>query len=839
MPTIDELEQAIASADGDYLPVSQAGVMRRVTRAQLLSGIQDALAVPDGTLLGRTSAGIGAAEIIAVGQNLHLESGVLSGPSPFSVTSLPQAGGVVATDIVAISQGGRDAGVSVGRLLAGIAGVPGLDLSQQLVRSGGGIARRLVDWVDDALAVESFGAVGDGVTDDTAAFELAIASGQPVRLGAKTYVLNGQVTVNHSALLLGIPGISVLKRASQTGGAWISAGGPSFGAAGVVFDAGSIAGDSWGVLVGPGCQQTLFEDCSFLNANGPTLGCGLVIQARDGTTGSPSRHVVRRCEAAGNNVHGIWIQAACGAVLEGCLAHDNGAYGICLDFNDPTFVNKVRHGEVRDCHAWSNQRGISVGNYNETNLEPPRWGNANPDAIGVIVSGNRCHDNSAYGIAVSGLGMQVVGNLLEGNGSGLLINAATSLVVGNLVCGPGQFGIDAGGSIECELRGNLVSGFAVGINPGGSTNLFVADNGLVQNVWGITAYGMETDGQGTPFGIACTGLTIDNNRIELKDGSGGGVLLVDAPQNVVVTRNSFVGGAASNSSQALWAHTDQLVVQGNLWNGQARVICNPIVIGGVAQIQMPDMIDGFMITAAPQEISGMMGQHQAAMAGQVAFVKVTNGGAGYTSANVVFSGSGSGARATAYVRDGAVIGIAVTSGGSGYASSGITVSIGGNGQGAQAVATVGLPVPEGRKLSVHCNGPVRFQRVGSSPFQDNWTGTDFLVPQASVVDWEGTWGGWQAVSFPLGDYISPSGDGGLVLRSSAGDIVVRPSGNGHVRVSSDIEAIGFATLLGRGSPEGVVVAPPGSDFRNLNGGVGTTLWVKTSGSAATGWSAVA
>ena len=71
--------------------------------------------------------------------------------------------------------------------------------------------------------------------------------------------------------------------------------------------------------------------------------------------------------------------------------------------------------------------------------------------------------------------------------------------------GPGQFGIDAGGSIACELRDNMVSGFAVGINPGGSTNVLVIDNGLVQNVWGVTAFGMETDGQGTPFALHARG----------------------------------------------------------------------------------------------------------------------------------------------------------------------------------------------------------------------------------------------------------------------------------------------------------------------------------------------
>lgn len=235
----------------------------------------------------------------------------------------------------------------------------------------------------------------------------------------------------------------------------------------------------------------------------------------------------------------------------------------------------------------------------------------------------------------------------------------------------------------------------------------------------------------------------------------------------------------------------------------------------------------------------MMGQHQAAVAGQVTFIKLINGGAGYTRANVTIAGSGTGASAAAYVRGGAVVAVAVEAGGSGYGAAAVTVTIQGDGLGAQAVATAGLPVPEGRRLRVHCNGPVRFKRIGSVPFQDNWTGTDFLVPQASAVDFEGTWGGWQAVSFPLADYLEPSGDGGLVLRSAAGNIVLRPAGGGIVRISSDAETAGFATLLGRGSPEGIVTAPPGSDYRNLDGGAGRTLWIKQTGIANTGWSAVA
>jgi hypothetical protein len=42
---------------------------------------------------------------------------------------------------------------------------------------------------------------------------------------------------------------------------------------------------------------------------------------------------------------------------------------------------------------------------------------------------------------------------------------------------------------------------------------------------------------------------------------------------------------------------------------------------------------------------------------------------------------------------------------------------------------------------------------------------------------------------------------------------------------------------GEGSPEGVVSAPVGSLYLRLDGGAGTTLYVKESGTGAAGWAA--
>jgi hypothetical protein len=52
-----------------------------------------------------------------------------------------------------------------------------------------------------------------------------------------------------------------------------------------------------------------------------------------------------------------------------------------------------------------------------------------------------------------------------------------------------------------------------------------------------------------------------------------------------------------------------------------------------------------------------------------------------------------------------------------------------------------------------------------------------------------------------------------------------------------LQLIGQDILIraGQGTPEGVLAANPGSLFLRTNGGAGTTLYVKESGTGATGW----
>jgi hypothetical protein len=850
MPTIDALTAGTASADTDELPVYQGGTTIKLTRAQVVAGLQPQLGLTAGQLLGRNSAGVGGPEAVSLGANLTLSGGTLAAnPPPFSIAAVPAGAAPAGGDLVALGQAGSTVAVPYAQFMAGLGSLPNINASGfSATATGLAATRRLDDMLADAVTAEAFGAKGDGVTDDSAALAAACNSGRPVRLGPRTYIVNGQwIVTAPGTTLIGAPGQTVLRRATQTGnGAWIAVQADRFRADGVIFDANkaAVALDSWGVLVTSLCLTSDFHRCAFLNAAGATLGSGLVIQASDPTI---CQHVVRDCEFGANTVHGIWVEACAGVQISDCRAHDNGQYGIVVDFNDATFRQKARLVQVLGNRAWNNVRGIAVGNYNATNGSPPVWGNANPDAIAVLVAGNTCHDNTIYGIAVSGQALAVHGNMLWNNGivgpngAGILANMAYSRVSANMIAGASLYGIDCGGSLASEICGNTIFGPAIGINCGGGANVRV-DANLLQGCtsWAITANNVETDGAGNNFNMACNNLGITGNWIVMPGGSAGGIALIDAPQNVLVARNDFINPAGT--AGCLAAATDTVIIEGNRCNFTARFICNPAAAGALQRVVFPDIADAIMISYAPAGVQSMISGFQAQTAGQISFIKVTAGGSGYSHATVAIGGAGSGAAAIAMISNGAIIGIVVTSPGSGYGPIGTNgaATITGNGSGAAATWYAAPPLPEERRLLVRCNCNVHFTRVGSVPLQENWTLTDIDVPANGDVDWTATWGMWRAGRFSPYDYLGADGSGGAILRSMGnGDVALHPAGSGHVRLLSDTQTTGCISTIGSGSPQGVVAAPPGSDYRNLAGGVGSTLWVKQTGTGDTGWFAVA
>jgi parallel beta-helix repeat protein len=824
MPTIDELPQAVSVSDSDELVVSQSDIARSASRAQLLSGVQAALAVPSGSLLGRLSAGTGAPETIAIGANLTAGNGTLSAPAPFLIDALSTGGNPMPTDQVAIGQGGQNAALSYATFMAGISTLPGINGTNiSATALGGTIARPLMDFLADALSIESFGAVGDGVTDDTAAFVAAAASGRPFRLDARTYIVNGPLTLAAATAIIGVPGSTIIRRTSLVESpTWIDVTAGPLVVDGVTFDAGGLAGaDMAAVTIGAACSGATLVRSSFINAVGTKSGCGLSI-----SSGFGAAYQIEQCQFRTNALHGLNVTGSGTVLVEGCSADNNTGCGISVQSG----VSCI----LRANSCASNAIGLSVGNWS--------IGAAPESAASTcLVANNLVSNNSDWGLAIAAVGALIDGNSLQNNGTGVigggLIGRLGASRVSNTVVAGGASGIDARGSWGSVIAGCHVSGTGTAILCGGSQNVTVNGNVLLMNGWGVVVSAIEPSLSAIPTGP----LTVHGNWIGFTTAQGGGVRVQDGAQEIAITGNDLNGWGSAIINQAVWLHTDAAVLGGNHWNNQARFSVQANPVANLEALVVPDIAEDVLVTAAPAPIASILTSHQADTLGQVTFIKVTSGGSGYTQAQISIGGSGSGAAASAVVNNGAVVWIIVTNAGSGYGTIGSSapITITGDGSGAAATAYVGLPVLEGRRLRLVCNCQLQFTLLGASPPQQSWTGYQSTVPAFAVMELEGVFGAWRAVAFPPVDYLAPTGDGGAILQSAgSGDLVLRPASGGALHFTSAAESIGCTSTVGRGSPLGVVAAPPGSDFRNLNGGTGTTFWIKQANNDATGWAAI-
>jgi parallel beta-helix repeat protein len=851
MPTIGQLPPASSVSDTDELPIFQNGQTLAATRAQFLAGVQPVLSMPQNTLLGGVGPGTAAPVPITIGANLSISGNVLSASaSPFAIGGLPAGALPGAADTVPLGQAGANVGVSYANFMAGIANVPGLPAgAMQATAAGATVARTVSALAANAVAIEDFGAAGDGVTDDSAALLAAIASGNPVRFGAKTYAIAGECDISATTCtLLGVPGLTQLIRPAQSRlgtsftAAWINISSVNTYIDGIIFDANaSIITDSYAVVLQGTCLKSMISRCQFRNAKGPVHGSGLTVLASDPAI---SQHHISDCEFYNNIGNGVTIFATDALSITNCHAHDNSGNGISVDSEDPTFTLKVREIHIASNTCWNNTCGIIVGNFNTTNTGNLIYGNANPDILGAVIATNNCYANREYGIYISGRNILVSGNLCTNNssisigGAGILCDTGYCKVSGNMITGASAFGIDCGGSIYTEVADNYVNGALYGINIGGG-QYCTARNNFVQDslAIGIAVQNVESNGGGINFNLTCTGLSIIGNWITYA-GEVYGIYIRDAPQNILVADNIIYANPGADLTHALSAYTDSIVLRGNSLNYTERWAVNPTLVNGVYTLVVPDIADAVSISQATAPVASIMTANAQATAGQVIYCKVTNGGSGYTSASVKITGAGSNATAIAWISNGAVLGIQMSNFGSGYGP-GTTVSITGNGTGATATAQVGLPVWANRKLTIDCLTRVSFAQSGSSPAQSNWTGAPVTIPSGASIDWIGANGGWRAMRFTQSDYVSPNGDGSVAIRTQSGDISLHPAGTGMVRLISDTESVGAVELIGRGSPLNVISAPAGSTFRNLNGGAGATFWVKQAGTGTANWVAIA
>jgi len=299
------------------------------------------------------------------------------------------------------------------------------------------------------VSVKSYGAAGDGATDDTAAFIRAVSAvagtGKALWVPAGTYMINP--TLDNGA------GIRLASNMTL----WLDPG--------AVLQAESTSTQHYEMVVVSGCQNVNIVGGSIFGNNGhnsiptPTaLEDGTCIRIVNSSNVILENVAVGRCFCDGVYIGG----ASDNVVLCNVTSLANRRHGMAVTYaSNLLAINSTFSGNTGSVEDSSG----AVINGCGIDLEP----NSNSDIVNVLVAGCAFAENYLAGVGW-GVGSQVsnftvagiymVGNTLTRNGHGLDVeNCDSSVILGNTLADNTAYGIyihDAATHTLCE--GNTVSG---------------------------------------------------------------------------------------------------------------------------------------------------------------------------------------------------------------------------------------------------------------------------------------------------------------------------------------------------------------------------------------------
>lgn len=187
----------------------------------------------------------------------------------------------------------------------------------------GAVPQTLKSWLDDSpVRVEGFGAKGDGVTDDSTAFQLAVNTGRSIQLAAKTYRLAGNVVVPTGVHIFGQGiGKTVIRLDNSVDGFLSAANFTGFHFFTIRGTNPKNLGGT-GVALGNGATAT-GNTCNLESVEFQFLACGLYTGYYDGVS-------ARNCVFHGNT-NNLRVEANVGPMqLTDCIVNDAISDGIVL-----------------------------------------------------------------------------------------------------------------------------------------------------------------------------------------------------------------------------------------------------------------------------------------------------------------------------------------------------------------------------------------------------------------------------------------------------------------------------------------------------------------------------
>jgi len=428
----------------------------------------------------------------------------------------------------------------------------------EVTATGSTTARTLANRFAEVVNVLDFGAVGDGVTDDTAAIQAAInaASGKTVIIPSGTYIVNQLNGISAVAIVGDSSGSTTLKRKNNSPSRSILdfTGKNDFQIIDIKFD-GNKASQTIGSnnLVISNCYSWEVIGCSFINSFALSgYGAGLVVASGQNDT-LIYRSKIQDCFFENNDSDGIYINKEWYLDIIGNFIKNNGGGGInVLNYVFPPVADVSNYLIINSNTCVSNNRsGIYVSGYIQGGTETnPIYGVDVPASREVIVSNNNCKKNALYGIAYQGTNGLVSGNNCEENGSvtgaggGFLFNANLSVLTSNTGTFNKNYGIDCGGCFNSLTSNNsIVLSEGTGINCGGGAYNIVSENSVVSQGTNqtscIAVFGMEGDGV-TPFEQITQGTRVSENLLRVNNNVNSGGIFCSRLPNALIIQNNVV-----------------------------------------------------------------------------------------------------------------------------------------------------------------------------------------------------------------------------------------------------------------------------------------------------------
>jgi parallel beta-helix repeat protein len=460
-----------------------------------------------------------------------------------------------------------DLTVAINALTASLAASSGSSLIGFIQAGTGAIATTAQTKMRESISVKDFGAVGDGVTDDTFAVQAALNLGpyKAIYFPTGTYIV-ANLTVGPNVTLYGdgLKNSQIKLKAATSGIILASSNATHLAIQDIGFDGNYTncpSGTQCVDISGTESSGSGFwiDRCGFFNAK--NIG---FYQA-----GTYSKARISECIAENNQLDGIVLNAS-STIVENNRCTTNGRFGI---------LSLGNYAQIFGNTCNSNGQLVTGG-----------------AGIGVVtadypvVSNNSCVNNGAgvyftHGIQFNGVLNGVMeGNFCQGNyGSGLdMFQSEYTTCTGNQALNNRVRGIENDtSSFYSTIDGNVVIGnFEVGISVFNTIGSVVSNNIVVGNGTLGTASNPLTGMTNAPYGIALWGAgnygnstMILGNQVSQNVGSGanGVGLWVDAScVDVTMTSNQFSNNTTTIT--ALKANFKTVKDNQGVWTEQTSTV---------------------------------------------------------------------------------------------------------------------------------------------------------------------------------------------------------------------------------------------------------------------------